>query len=69
MSDEPKENRINVEDLPQAEREVGPEEAKEVQGGVDPLTGQTRLIIGDDQGVFGSVGGPRVNTFDDKTGQ
>jgi len=28
-----KENRINIEDLPQAEREVSPEESKEVQGG------------------------------------
>jgi hypothetical protein len=34
MSDEKKENRIKVEDLPQAEQELTPEEAKEVQGGI-----------------------------------
>ena len=33
MSDEQKENRINIEDLPQEEQELTPEEAKEVQGG------------------------------------
>lgn len=34
MSDEKKEGRINVEDLPQAEQELTPEEAKEVKGGL-----------------------------------
>lgn len=33
MSNEQKENRINLEDLPQAEREVSPEEANAVMGG------------------------------------
>jgi hypothetical protein len=33
MSDNQKENRINVEDLPQVAREVSPEEANEVRGG------------------------------------
>lgn len=33
MSEEQKENRINLEDLPQAEQELTPEEAQEVQGG------------------------------------
>lgn len=35
MSDEPKEKRINIEDLPQAEEELTPEEAREVKGGID----------------------------------
>lgn len=34
MSDEQKERRINVEDLPQTEQELSAEEAKEVQGGL-----------------------------------
>jgi hypothetical protein len=29
-----KENRINIEDLPQAEQELTSEESKEVQGGI-----------------------------------
>ena len=33
MSDEQKENRINIENLPQAGHELTPEEAKDVQGG------------------------------------
>jgi hypothetical protein len=33
MSEEKTESRINIEDLPQPERELSPEEAKEVQGG------------------------------------
>jgi prepilin-type processing-associated H-X9-DG protein len=33
MSDEQKKSRIKIEDLPQAEEELTPEEAKEVQGG------------------------------------
>jgi hypothetical protein len=33
MSDEKKETRIKVEDLPQAEQELTSEEAKEVKGG------------------------------------
>ena len=34
MSDEKKESRINIEDLPQPEQELTSEEAKEVQGGL-----------------------------------
>lgn len=34
MSEENKEKRINVEDLPQAERELTTDEAKDVKGGV-----------------------------------
>ena len=30
-----KENRINIQDLPQAEQELTPDEAKEVQGGLN----------------------------------
>jgi hypothetical protein len=37
MSDEKSENRINIEDLPQAEQELSAEEAKEVQGGIGML--------------------------------
>lgn len=33
MSDEQKENRINIEELPQGEKKLTPEEAKEIQGG------------------------------------
>jgi hypothetical protein len=33
MSEENKESRVKVEDLPQAEKELTAEEAKEVQGG------------------------------------
>jgi hypothetical protein len=34
MSDENKESKINVEDLPQEAKELTPEEAREVKGGV-----------------------------------
>jgi hypothetical protein len=34
MSDEQKDRRISVEDLPQAEAELSAEEAKEVKGGL-----------------------------------
>lgn len=53
MSDEQKESRIKVDDLPQAEQELTPEEAKEVQGGatraVTPgiRTGGTNAVMGD----------------------
>jgi hypothetical protein len=33
MSDEQKESRINIKDLPQNEQELTSEESKEVQGG------------------------------------
>jgi len=52
MSDENKASRVNIEDLPQGERELTAEESNEVQGGL----GHTRLIIGDDQGVFAPGG-------------
>jgi hypothetical protein len=42
MSDEKKESRINVEDLPQAAKELTAEEAKDVQGG----TGITKATSG-----------------------
>ena len=50
MSDQQKETRIKVEELPQAEQELTPEEAKEVQGGkaFDPaFTGGVRVATGD----------------------
>ena len=34
MSDEKKESRTNIQDLPQEEKELTAEEAKEVQGGL-----------------------------------
>jgi hypothetical protein len=55
MSDEEKKNRINVEDLPQAERELTPEEAKDVKGGV---------IMANTEGDFHFKGGVRVATGD-----
>jgi hypothetical protein len=58
MSEENKENRINVEDLPQEERELTPEEAKDVKGGV---------IMANTEGDFhvkSTPGGIRVATGD-----
>jgi len=49
MSEENKASRLNIEDLPQGGQELTAEESKEVQGG----EGRTRLIIADDQGVWG----------------
>ena len=34
MSEEEKKSRINIEDLPQAEQELTPEESRDVQGGL-----------------------------------
>jgi hypothetical protein len=46
MSDEKNESRINIEDLPQAEQELTPDEAQQVQGGltssIKTSTGGTR---------------------------
>jgi hypothetical protein len=33
VSEEKKESRVNIEDLPEAEQELTPAEAREVQGG------------------------------------
>jgi len=47
MEDE-KENRINIEDLPQAEQELTAEESQEVQGGVGggiTKFGSRRLVL------------------------
>lgn len=43
-----KENRINIEDLPQAEQELTAEESKEVQGGIKggiSKFGSKRLVL------------------------
>ena len=37
MSDEKKESRINIEDLPAAEKELTTEEADQVQGGAESI--------------------------------
>ena len=37
MSDEQKESRIKVDDLPQAEQELIPEEAQDVKGGFNQV--------------------------------
>ena len=46
MSDEKNESRINVKDLPQAEQELTPEEAKEVQGGAEASIKLSGLAAG-----------------------
>jgi hypothetical protein len=53
MSDEQKPNRINIDDLPQDEKELTPEEAKDVQGGITPyggFQGGVRVAVGDVNG-------------------
>ena len=47
MTDEQKESRIKVEDLPQAEQELTPEEAKDVQGGAPNFNGGVYVAAGD----------------------
>ena len=47
MSDEQKERRVNVEDLPQAEQELTPEESKDVKGGIANVSieaGKTQTV-------------------------
>lgn len=39
MTDENKERKINVEDLPQQAKELTPEEAREVKGGLGDANG------------------------------
>ena len=56
MSNEKKESRVKVEDLPQAEKELSPEEAEKVRGG--PATIQDRAVksggnFGDAPGLNG----------------
>ena len=55
MSEENKETRINIEDLPEAERDLAPEEAKDVKGGV---------IMANTEGDFHVVSKPPVATGD-----
>ena len=53
MSEERKESRIRLEDLPQDEQELSPEEARDVQGGVTPyggFQGGVRVAAGDVNG-------------------
>ena len=56
MSNEKKESRIRVEDLPQGETELTPEEAKKVQGGIASVQDQTVKPVsnfGDTPGLNG----------------
>lgn len=55
MEDE-KENRINIEDLPQAAQELTAEESKEVQGGGGGITklGSKLLVIQGD-GTYAGI--------------
>lgn len=65
MSNKQKENRINIEDLPQAEREVSPEEAKDVMGG--GIVMQEVMVTGYQSGAVdaGLVANRQVNGGDD----
>ena len=54
MSDEKKESRTKIEDLPLAEQELTSEEAKDVKGGITPTyNGDLSL------GLFGDTDGDR----------
>jgi len=64
MADTQKENRINFKDLPQAERELSPEEAKQVGGGISlPDLMVTGYQSGDAPG--GAVANRQVKGGDD----
>lgn len=52
MSEEKKETRVKVEDLPAEEREVSAEEAKDVKGGA---VWHELVILGDVAAAVGSV--------------
>lgn len=55
MADEKPERRVNVEDLPRDEKELSPEEAKRVQGGIASIQDQTAKggNFGDTPGLNG----------------
>jgi hypothetical protein len=44
MADEEKESKIKVEDLPQPEQELTPDEQKQVQGGGFGLSGRSQAV-------------------------
>ena len=50
MSKKSKESRINIEDLTQAERELTPDEAKEVKGSYGSFPGGVSVAAGDVDG-------------------
>ena len=61
MSDEKKESRINLEDLPPIEKELTAEEAEQVQGGAESVHLKLK-ISGQDVSADGSVRpGSRTN--------
>jgi hypothetical protein len=51
MSEEKKESRINLEDLPRDERELSTEEAKKIEGGSQKI--EAAGNFGDTQGLGG----------------
>lgn len=61
MSNEKKESRIKMEDLPQGERELSPEEAKKVQGGIASIQDQTVKSPGNFGDTPGLNGGDMVS--------
>lgn len=61
MSNEKKESRVKVEDLPQAEKELTPEEAKKVQGGIASIQDQTGRAGGNFGDTPGLNGGDMVS--------
>lgn len=54
MSDEKKEGRVNIDDLPRAEQELTPEQAKGVQGGA--ITGPDFQFQADASSSFNKDG-------------
>ena len=63
MSDEQKERRVNVEDLPQAEQELTPEEAKDVKGGLTKVGAGTLSLGSNTATADGNiVQGNRIGT-------
>ena len=59
MSEEKKESRINVQDLPQDEKELTAEEAKEVKGGLTKV-GAGTLTLSTSNVATGDVNGDGV---------
>lgn len=63
MSEEKKESRIKVEDLPQPEKELSPEEQQDVQGGAH--TGGVNVLLADGSVRQASITDGTSNTLTD----